>query len=364
MKILFVINSLATGGAEKLVVESVPKFVASGIDIEVLLLNGREFPFYTELKELDCCKINTLGKGSVYNPMLIFKIIPYLRRFDIVHVHLFPALYWVAIAKIISFSKVKLLFTEHSTSNRRRLNFWYRMADRIIYNQYTLVITISTEVKLFLKKHLGVKNTKFVTINNGVDFDKVFNASPSARKNFIKKEKDKIIIQVARFTNQKDHETLIKAIPYIKYPVVVLLVGEGPGVDKIKELANVLEVEDQVVFLGTRADVPRLLKMADIAVLSSNHEGLSLSGIEAMASGTPLVASKVLGLANLVHDAGLLFIHKDEIDLAGKINLLMSDPDYYAQTVASCLKRAKKFSLTKMVSEHILVYSKLCPNKN
>ncbi len=352
------------GGAEKLLVESIPRFVEQGLTIDLLLLNGTDFPFLNELETKNCCKIHSLGKGSVYNPFLIFKIIPFLKKIDLVHVHLFPALYWVALAKLISFSKTKLLFTEHSTSNKRRDRWFYRTLDRFIYAKYDYIVTISTEVKLFVKRHLAAKSSKFRTINNGVDFENINKAIASNRGDFDCSIDDKIIIQVARFTKEKDPLTLIKSVPYLDFPVRLLLVGEGPEMPQAIDLVSSLEIEDKVSFLKSRSDVPNLLKMSDLAVLSSHHEGLSLSGIEAMASGTPLVASKVSGLTTLVYGAGVLFEQEDEIDLANQINKLLSDKNHYQQIVDSCLVRAKKYGIESMVNEHIQLYTEVCKSPN
>ena len=364
MKVLQVINNLATGGAEKLLLESIPRIKEAGIHVDLLLLNGEEHPFYKELLEKKCCTIYNLGKGNVYNPFLLFKIIPFLKKYDLVHVHLFPSSYWVALARFFSFSKAKLVFTEHSTSNQRRGSVFYGLIDRFIYKYYAQVVTISTEVRMLLKKHLKAKNIKFKTIHNGVDFQKFYDAKPVKKDQFVSKPEEKILIQVARFTREKDPETLIKAIPYVDTCVKLLLVGEGPEIEKMKELVNILEIDDKVKFLGIRTDVPSLLKIADIAVLSSNHEGQSLYGIEAMASGTPLVASNVSGLKTLVYGAGILFKHKDEIDLANQINLLLQDQEYYDHTINNCLKRAKKFGLDVMITKHIELYKELCQNVN
>ncbi len=359
MKVLQVINNLATGGAEKLLLESIPRLNEAGIEVDLLLLNGDEHPFYQELKEKNCCSIYSLGNGNVYNPFLFLKIIPFLKKYDILHVHLFPSLYWVAWARFFSFSKAILVYTEHSTTNQRRSNRFYRFTDRIIYSAYEQVVTISTEVKLLLKKHLRAKDSKFKTISNGVDFQRLYGATSRNRGDFGIKPEEKIIIQVARFTREKDHETLIKSIPYINEPVKLLLVGEGPEMERMKELTSTLEIDHKVLFLNIRTDVPSLLKMTDVAVLSSNHEGQSLYGIEAMASGTPLLASNVDGLKTLVFGAGILFKHKDEIDLANQINHLLRDCNFYGETVVKCIKRAKKFDLNSMVSKHIKLYKEL-----
>ena len=278
------------------------------------------------------------------------------------HVHLFPSLYWVAIAKMISFSKTKLLYTEHSTTNKRREHPFLIWTDRFIYMRYSKIVTISNEVKVALIKHLKLKGFRFVTIANGVDLDKIQHARPADRSEFAN-ETTKIIIQVSRFTPQKDQETLIRAIPFIETPVKLLLVGQGYLLKEMRALVDSLELNEKVIFLGIRTDVPNLLKMADVAVLSSNYEGLSLSGLEAMASGTPLVASNVPGLSNLVFGAGILFTHKDETDLATKINKLLKDSAYYEQISKSCKERAKKYSIDKMVNSHLKLYNQLWKGK-
>ncbi len=363
IKILHVINSLATGGAERLLGEMAPRLSEAGIKVDVLLLNDAPFPFLEELRTHKQVTVFTVGKHSIYNPIFILKIVPLLKKYNLVHVHLFPSLYWVAIAKMISFSKTKLLYTEHSTTNKRRDHPFLTWTDRIIYRQYSKIVTISTEVKLALIKHVKIKSSRFVTIVNGVDLDKIQNAVAADSSEFIKDKAVKIIIQVSRFTRQKDQETLIRAIPFIKKPVKLLLVGQGNKMEEMKALVDSLELNEKVIFLGIRTDVPNLLKMADVAVLSSHYEGLSLSGLEAMASGTPLVASNVPGLSNLVFGAGILFSHKEETDLATKINRLLRDSAYYGQISKSCMVRAKKYSIEKMVTSHLKLYNQLWNGK-
>lgn len=355
---------MATGGAEKLLHDAIPALNKSGVTTDLLLLNGTSQPFLKALQEHNDFNIYTLTKGSVYNPLLIIKIIPFLRKYDIAHVHLFPALYFVVFAKLVSFSRIKLLYTEHSTSNKRRNNTIFKLFDRFVYRRYEYIVTISTEVKLLLKKHLGKTQVQFRTINNGVAIDFFANTLKSKRTDYGISNDTKIIIHVARFTHQKDQDTLIRSVSYIQGPVVLLLVGEGYTKPKMEELVETLDLKDKVQFLGVRTDVASLLSMADVAVLSSNHEGLSLSSLEAMASGTPLVASNVTGLKNLVHGAGVLFQHKDEIDLANKVTKLLTNPSHYTETVKTGLKRVSKFTLEEMIVSHINLYKEVCLEKN
>ena len=127
MKVLQVINNLDTGGAEKLLLDTIPLFNDKGIQMDLLVFGGVNGICLKKLQELNCCTIHNLNSKSLYNPFNIFKIVSYLKKYDLVHVHLFPAQYWSLFAKFISFSKIKIVFTEHSTFNRRRQLLFFKI---------------------------------------------------------------------------------------------------------------------------------------------------------------------------------------------------------------------------------------------
>lgn len=361
MRLLQVINSLATGGAEKLLLESIPIFIEKGVEVEILLLNGVAHPFLEELKSKNCCKIHSLGEGSVYNPYHIIKIIPFLKRFDLIHVHIFPSLYWVGLAKILSFSNVKLVYTEHSTTNNRRHNFWLKLLDQIIYRQYNQLIAITDQVRINLDLHLKskLKKNRIQVIPNGVNLLQIQNSRPLKKTDFFIDDNIKIVIQVARFFYPKDPQTLIKSLVYLPNNIKLILVGDGILKEESQRLVTHLNLQERVVFLGVRTDVYSLLKTADVIVLSSKYEGLSLSCIEGMASGKPFVASDVVGLKEVVGNAGLLFPFGDEKALAKTLQLLLSNDQLYSETVANCLRRAGEYDINLMVERYIQCYNKL-----
>ena len=330
MKILQIINSLGTGGAEKLMIDTIPLFNEKKLKVDLLVLNGNETPFFKTLQQINCCNIFPLGNGSVYNPFLIFKIIPYLKKYDLIHVHIFPSLYWVALAKMISFSKTKLIYTEHSTSNNRRKYFIFKLIDRYIYSFYSKIITISSEVDNNLKVHLGFKSNRFEIIQNGINLETIKQTKPIIKTEIalnIKKDSC-ILIQVSSFRYPKDQKTVIKSLTHLEDNIVLLLVGDGPLKTECEVLADTLNVSERVLFLGIRMDVISLLKSSDIIILSSHHEGLSLSSIEGMASGKPFIASDAPGLGDIVRNAGIIFPINDEIALAKEIQHLLNDKTY------------------------------------
>src|SRR5690554_5932207 len=184
MRVLQVINSLSTGGAEKLILDTVPLYQQKGIVMDVLCLTDSKSSFMYELKAKTSGDIFALSDGSVYNPLHIFRITPYLKKYDIIHLHLFPALYWVVLAKWFSFSKAKLIFTEHSTHNNRREKKLFQIIDRIIYKGLHQIITISPDVDKSLKTHLRVKKNNIHLISNGVNISKFAEAKAYNKSDF------------------------------------------------------------------------------------------------------------------------------------------------------------------------------------
>ncbi|PVX45893.1 glycosyltransferase involved in cell wall biosynthesis [Flavobacterium sp. 103] len=358
MRVVHIINSLASGGAEKLLLDTIPIYKSKGIEVDLLLLNGSPSPFLQALKETGCCSIYSLGLQSVYNPMQIFKLIPFLKKYDIAQVHLFPSQYWVVLAKILSFSKIKLIVTEHNSTNPRLENRFIAVFDRLFYRFYDKVICVSNEISNTFINYTGLKASKFTVIENGIDLQKIYTAQPYFKNEIsnLFSAQDFVMIQVARFDKQKDQETIIHSLKYLPENIKLILVGDGIFKIKCQALVQELQLQERVVFLGLRMDVPRLLKSADVVVLSSRHEGLSLSSIEGMASGKPFVASDVPGLQRIVSDAGVLFKQGNAKDLANTIEKLMINETYYQEIVISCLKRAEQYDIQIMVDKHLHLY--------
>ncbi|WP_121966439.1 glycosyltransferase [Myroides sp. N17-2] len=354
MKIVHIIDSLGVGGAEKLIVDVVPLLVSRGYVVDVVLLNGEKTHLYEKLYDLQCCNIYSLGK-SYYNPIYIFKIIPYFYKYDVVHVHLFPAQYFAAIARLFCFMKVKLLFTEHNTSNTRLENRKYRLIERMIYACYGKVICITKEVMSTLSNKLNLPDKKLLVVENGVNLVSIESSIPTIRKDLGFSDEDRLLIMVAGFRQQKDQDTIIRTLKHLPSEYKLLLVGDGERRNVLTSLVNDLSLTERVSFLGIRSDVYSLMKMCDIVILSSHWEGFGLVAVEAMASGIPLIASNVEGLAQVVEGGGLLFEKGDVKDLKEKIQILEVG-EVYNQVSDSCLEKSKQYDLNVMVDKLIEIY--------
>lgn len=360
MKIVHIINSLESGGAEKLVLDTLPLFEKNNVTVDLIVVNGFEYPFLKVLRSLNCCTVHSLNLKSAYNPIAIFKLVPLLKKYNIAHVHLFPTQYWVVLAKFLSGSKIKLVYTEHSTSGRRIKSGWFQKLDPFFYKQYDKIIAISDEVAQVVKKHTKLESSVEL-IPNGVAITQFKDSESANRLTLFPSCSDdiRIIIQVASFKEPKDQKTVIRSLLYLPENVQLILIGEGVLQEECIILTQKLHLDHRVLFLGVRVDIPQLTKMADIAVVSSEYEGFSLAAVEAMASGKPVIATDVPALNTIVNGAGLLFKLGDEKQLASHIEKLLSNDVYYQEVAFRGLQRAKKYDIKLMVDKQIKMYDSL-----
>lgn len=358
MKILHIITSLDVGGAEKLMVDLLPRLKQRGAEVELLVFVGTRTMFYDQL-EREGVKITAFAKkGSVYNPLHLVRLYRFLSKnsFDVVHTHnTSPQIFAAIICLLFSLT---LLTTEHSTSNHRRNWKWYRQIDKWMYGKYSKVICISDATENNIREYLGCDKTenKFLTIYNGVDVDKFANSQPLLDYYTTKK----VVAMVAGFRYQKDQDTLIRAMQHLpKDEYELWLVGDGERKGELKALVQSLNLNEIVRFWGIRGDVPSLLKSSDIVVMSSHIEGFGLAAVEGMSVGKPFIASDVDGLNDVTRDAGLLFTHGDDKQLAELIQTLMRDRELYKYVASQCLQRAKQYDISKMVDGYMNVYKEL-----
>ncbi len=175
-----------------------------------------------------------------------------------------------------------------------------------------------------------------------------------------------IIANVAYLTEQKGHETLIRALGILKQreiPFFGFIAGEGDLQPALEKLALELGLgQDCLQFLGVRKDVPRLLAASDIFALSSNDEGLGTSLLDAAHSGCCLVGTEVGGIPEIIHHerTGLLAKARDPNDFAQQLERVLIDRQL-RQTLAAAVEQfvQGEFSLRQMVEGNLAIYRQL-----
>lgn len=215
MKILHVITSLEFGGAQRLLSDLLP-LQAKTEDIALLVYERVDNDF--ERKVVDAgVKIISLDEHNFHNPGVILNMRKIFKDYDVVHAHLFPTVWWASLAA--RGLKVKMVYTEHSTSNSRRGKWYLRPIEQFMYARYNKIISISQQTQDALCTWLRSTDKRFVVICNGVDTARF----ASVKKPVIPKS----LIMVSRFASSKDQETVVRAMPHIDPEATLRFVGDG-----------------------------------------------------------------------------------------------------------------------------------------
>ena len=180
----------------------------------------------------------------------------------------------------------------------------YYPAERLLARYTDVIITINTEDYKLAKSFKSAK-VEFVP-GVGIDTNKFINIKVNRlekRKSIGIEIDDFMIISVGELNKNKNHQVIIKAISKLKNKKVKYVIcGEGLLEDELKRMVNELDIENQVKFLGFRKDIPDIMNIADLFAFPSFREGLSLSLMEAMASGLQVVCSKIRGNIDLIEE--------------------------------------------------------------
>lgn len=362
MHILHIINALEVGGAERLLVGFLPIMQRMGHTVKVALLQGGG-DFEAPLRESGIDVVTLHLPGGRYSPLAVTQLGKMVRQADVVHSHLFPSQYWAALAhKFYGKKGSALVTTEHSTFNTRGRHWLTSLIDKGVYGMYDGVICISEGTKEFMEKRVP-RGVTLRVIENGVTLPKVNSGDVlrQERANVVEGvgEDDFVLLQVARFTEQKNQACVLHALKRLPENVHVLFAGYGVTLDSNRALAQQLGVERRAHFLGLRNDVDRLWQVADMGVMSSQWEGFGLAAVEGMVHRRIVLASDVSGLSEVVNAPELLFAPDNDEDLAAKITYFMNHPEERRKWEYLCHERAQQFSIEKMTQRYLDFYKEL-----
>lgn len=255
---------------------------------------------------------------------------------------------------------------------QKLMNWWMSR------NYCNVIISVSEMVK---KEAIaqGSDSSKFQVIYNGTPLNALESFNIKGVREDIRRQlniyKDiPIAIHVGRLCETKGQHLLIKAASHLRQSgieIIYLIVGEdlvedGEYRQYLKALATELEVDDLVLFLGQRSDIPQLLATADFLVLPSTAEGLPLVILEAMAAGRPVIATKIGGVPEIVEHqkTGLLVPIENITDLAEAILWMVQHPESAHKMGLEGLEVVRKdFSVEKMQQEILSIYDRLLAQK-
>lgn len=254
-------------------------------------------------------------------------------RPDVLVAHGFSEHLWGRYAGLLA--KVPhLVHVEHNT--RERYTPWRRAQTRWLARRTDRIVGCSEGVREALLA-LGMPPERTIAIPNGIRLEPfaTADAHPFERRT-------PGIVMVARFSKQKDHATLLRAVALLAargLRVPVQLPGGGKGLHRkpLETLAAQLGIADRVQFPGVVRDVPQRLMAHQICVLSTHYEGMPLALLEGMAAGCAVVGSDVPGVREVLRDGedGLLVPEADPVALADALERLLRDSDDAARMAAN-----------------------------
>lgn len=177
-----------------------------------------------------------------------------------------------------------------------------------------------------------------------------------------------VLLLVARFSAQKDHTALIAAMPAVlatEPSTVLLLVGKGEEMEKMRSLVKDLSLDRQVHFLGHRDDIADLMAMADLFVLPSRFEGLPIAVLEAMSVGLPVVATRIGGSVEALGESHPFFAEPgNSRSLADVITKALADPERARIAGQASRERfQQQFSAERMAGETAAIYERFLPQQ-
>lgn len=321
MKILYVITGLAQGGAERVVCDLADAMFKRGHEVKIAYLTG-EVLTRPNYKEIEIIKVN-LNDPKTLLPAYI-KLTKIIKKFkpDVVHSHMVHANIIMRLVRITA-PIDKLICTAHSNNEGGTLRMLAYRATHRLANVTTNVSNMAAQTFESLR---AVPFKGMRTIYNGIDLNK-FEYNSNARSNINSEltidESYKLILAVGRFNEAKDYPNLLEAISLLKkeitYPFKLIIAGDGELRNLIEDIIRSLGLEKEVVLLGRRTDIPKLMSAADLFVLPSKFEGFGLVVAEAMACECLVVATDCGGVAEVLNNSEFLIPPSDAVALKNKI---------------------------------------------
>ncbi len=224
-------------------------------------------------------------------------------------------------------------------NNQRNLSYWLRGGAResvygfVSRRVVDAVIANSTAAVRELSGRFRVPESKIENIGVGTDLERIESARPNEElRRGLGLGDSKVVGIVAKLSRVKGHEHFLKAAAFLSEAygdVSFLIVGDGPERTRLERTADESGLSRRMHFVGVRHDVPSLLKLMDVLVLSSLSEGSPNVVLEGMAAGVPIVATGVGGVPELVEDgaSGLLVDPGDAPGLSNAVLGLLNDAD-------------------------------------
>jgi len=312
------------------------------------------------------------GDGSNHLTILILKkyllffirIIwsAFFKRFDLIHVHFsYPTGFLSLICKWITGKKLIITIHGSDINQHQKMNILSRYLIKQTLNTCDHIIAVSDDLRMKMISQFGISTEKLSVINMGFDRN-IFCFHQNEEE---KRKETFIILFVGRLIPVKGFELLIDAIeklnlqPENYFDCVVI--GEGSYKSKYEDTIREKKLVSRFKFLDPleQKEVAHWMRKSNAVVIPSYDEGFGLVAIESLACGTPVIASKVGGLKEIIHDSvnGYFITPGRANELKDKINLFMKNPNVISPKM--CVKSISQFDADVQVDQLQKLYTRM-----
>ena len=371
------INSLTSGGAERVLSVIINELVQQNIEVNLLCIERDSA--YILPKEVKVTYLSNLTKHDsglkklLYLPYLAYKLKTYIKKNQttLIQSHIYRANFTNILAKIFG-AKHQVQVVEVTSINNlkdgsfsKKINF---ALIKLLYKHADLVIFKAQRMKEeFLKNIPKIK--KYTVINNPYDIKKIISLSEELVEDFEFSKDKQYIVSVGRLSSEKRFITLIEVLKKLDENIELLLIGEGEELETLKEYASSNKLEKRVHFLGRKENPFKYIKHTSLFVLASEGEGFPNVIVEAMICNTPVISTDCISgpreiLApntdinfQLVKDIelaenGILYPIDDKKSLIKAINTLLNDEKRQIISQQNALKKSKEYALEKIIEQY------------
>ena len=363
-RILLLIKGLGRGGAEQILASAAPHLDRTRFDYEVAYLLPWKDALVKDLADAGVpsrCLDGSRGVAWVSRLRRLVRD----ERFDLVHAHSPVAASAARAALAPTASPV--VYTEHNVWERYHpATYWTNM---LTFARNRHVFAVSDHVKDSIRYPAALARRRMPpveTLYHGIDLASIeaWTSRDGVREEFGIAADCPIVGTVANLKSHKRLDQLLRAavlvrdrLPQVRF----ILVGQGPLESELRSLAHTLGLDDTVVFTGFREDAPRVCSAFDVFALSSEHEGLSIALIEALALGKPAVLTDVGGVTEVVADGrqGYIVPVGHPPALADRIVDLLMDPSLRSRMGEQGRARARSFDIRHSVRRIEQVYEEV-----
>ncbi len=365
IKLLLLIPTLDRSGAEKQFTMLTTGLSREEFELHVICLT-RSGPYEALLHEQGI-PVTVLHKRLKFDPIALFRLRKFIKKFqpDILHTWLFAG---NAYGRLAAGKKTppKVLISERCVDSWK--SGWQLKLDRKLIPRTERLIANSQSVAEFYRDQ-GFPDDKIVVIKNGIPALTEPPLSTAARNAMLREFQippgSQIVGYAGRLAPQKRGIDLIWSMQLLQQltnGVYLVIVGDGPDREDMIKLAQHMNCDHLVRFLGHREDVPRLMRMFDVCWLTSSFEGQSNSIMEAMSAGVPVVASDIPANRELVVDGetGYLVTVGDCPAYSQFTDRILADAELAKRLGdASRQRMRQEFALETMIASHRALYQEV-----